>query len=195
MKGLTWSKLQRINVRGSQSSQTIFHPPERWVNVLLVTWKSFDNPKWMHVKHTSIHTQQRLVLSVSTCWWWMSDKYKWCSINFIGSILVLGELNVKFQDFIALSVAFCSVLLIVGRNNIATYFCVMFLYGGLWNKIILDTARHTQLCSCQLWVVWPPKHAEMEVCRQFAKAVILVPVGFSYNLLLHFTDLAAFCFI
>ena len=59
------------------------------------------------VKDTSIHTEIS-----PACWWRMSDKYKWCSINFIGSILVLGELNVKFQDFIALSVAFCSVLLI-----------------------------------------------------------------------------------
>ena len=119
------------------------------------------------------------------CWQWMSDKYRWSLINFIGSILVLGELSVKFQDFIALSVytslhfVVCYWLILhLGSNSIATYFGVVFLCGCLRNKIILGTVRHTHLCSCRLWVAWPLKHTETEVCRQFTRAVILVLVGF-----------------
>ena len=77
-------------------------------------------------------------------------------------------------------------------NNIATYCCAVFLGGNLRDKIIHSTFGHSHLCSCRLWVARPPKYTETEVCRQFATAVILVPVGFGYNLLLHITDLVAF---
>ena len=77
-------------------------------------------------------------------------------------------------------------------NNIAAYCCAVFLYGGSRNKIIHSKLGHTHVCSCQLWVKRPPKHTETEVCRQFAKAVVLAPVGFGNYLLLHFIGFIAF---
>jgi len=77
-------------------------------------------------------------------------------------------------------------------NNIATYGGAVFLCGGSWNKIIHSTLGHTHICSCRMLVKRSPKCTETEVCRQFAKAVALVPVGFGNYLLLHFTGFIAF---
>ena len=80
----------------------------------------------------------------------------------------------------------------VSAPDIMGHCCVVFLRGGLRDKIIHGMARHTHLCSCRLWVAWPPKHGETEVCIQLVKAVVLVPVGFGWSLLLHFTDFVTF---
>ena len=115
------------------------------------------------------------------------------ALTIIGGIRILGELNVKFQSFVSLSLlaifAFLIVLFInnhLASNNIAC--CVAFVRGGLRNTH--GMARHTKLsavCSMTAKV-----HAETEVCRHFKKAVVLVPVEFGYNLL-SFIDFVAFC--
>ena len=62
-----------------------------------------------------------------------------------------------------------------------------FLRGGLQNTH--GMARYTKLSAvCSMTA---KAHAEMEVCRQFKKAVVLVPVEFGYNLLF-FIDFVAF---
>ena len=44
----------------------------------------------------------------------------------------------------------------VSAPDIMGHCCVVFLRGGLRDEIIHGMARHTHLCSCRLWVAWPP---------------------------------------
>ena len=101
-------------------------------------------------------------------------------------ILVLCKLNVKFQDF----------LLCLYRQVLHFSVCYSSIIHLACNKLFPTVVQHVRthlLFSCRLWVAWPPKCTETDVCRQFAKAVILV--CFSYNLPLRFTDFVAFFFI
>ena len=95
---------------------------------------------------------------------------------------------------------FFIVIIHLASNNNYCYFFVVFLCGGLRNKIILAMARHTHLCSCRLWVAWPPTRTETKcadslqrlsfwylltsvIIHYYTLQILLLSVSYKYSIL------------